>query len=214
MEKVVLLGAGGHCKVVIDILRDNYIIAGITDVDREKHGTLFYGFPVLGDDSQLGRLYHEGVENALATLGSTRDSSLRRKLYELAAQNGFRMINAISKYSIISLSARFGNGNVVMDSAIIHADVSVGSNCIINTGAIIEHDCVIGNHVHISPGTKIAGGVRIGNGVHIGIGASIIQNISIGDNCVIGAGSVVIRNIPEGSVVAGVPAVDIRKDSI
>lgn len=214
MEKVVFIGAGGHCKVIIDMMRDTLVIAGITDIDTKKQGTIFYGVPVLGNDSNLESLYHEGIKSALVTLGSIGDCSLRKKLYELAVGIGFRMINVISTHSVISPSISIGNGNVFMDGAIIHADVRIGDNCIINTGAIIEHDCVLGDHVHISPGACVAGGVRIGSGVHIGIGASIIQDVGIGDNSIIGAGSTVIRNIPANSVVAGVPAVEIRRKSI
>lgn len=206
MEKVVLLGAGGHCKAVIDILRDAFDIAGITDIDAKKHGTLFYGVPVPGDDSVLKRLYHDGVKNALVTLGSVGDSFVRKKLYEFATNSGFKMINAISPCSVVSRSVKMGSGNTVLDRAVIHADSIVGNNVIINTGSIIEHDCIIEDHVHISPGAILAGSVKVGEGTHIGLGACIIQGITIGRNCIIGAGAVVINDIEDNSVCAGVPA--------
>ncbi len=210
-DKVVLIGAGGHCKVILDMIKNPFDIVGITDTDCQKHGAIFYGVPVIGDDSILDSMYQEGTKSALVTLGSVGDSSVRRKLYELATKIGFRMINVTSEHSIISPSLKIGRGNVVMDGVIIHADAIIGNNCIINTGAIIEHDCVIGDHAHISPGVRLAGGVKIGSGTHVGMGASIIQDIVIGENCIIGAGSVVVCDVPTGSIVAGVPAADIKR---
>lgn len=211
MEKVILLGAGGHCKVVMDLLKGRYDITGITDINAAKHGTLFYGVCVMGDDEILPSLYHKGLNTALVTLGSTGDNSVRKKLYDYAANIGFHMINAVSSNSIISSTVKLGNGNVIMDGVIIHSDAVVKDNVILNTGAIIEHDCMVESHAHICPGAKLAGGVKIGEGSYIGLGASIIQGISIGRNCIIGAGAVVIKDIPDNSVAVGVPAKIIKQ---
>jgi sugar O-acyltransferase (sialic acid O-acetyltransferase NeuD family) len=210
-EKLVLIGAGGHCKVVIDIANDIYHIYGITDISTEKHGSQFYGINVIGNDDKLRYIYQEGVNNALITLGSVGDSSIREKLFHYARNIGFKMINAISMKAIISESVTFGLGNVIMDGAIIHADCTIFDNTIINTGAIIEHDCKIESHAHISVGAKLGGGVEIGKGSHIGMGASIIQGITVGKNCIIGAGAVVIGHIPDNSTAVGVPARVVRK---
>ncbi|MDK2800261.1 MAG: hypothetical protein PWQ70_1880 [Clostridiales bacterium] len=206
MNKLILLGAGGHCKVVIDVIKTFYDIVGITDIDRSKHGQEFYGIAVLGNDDILHEMFAKGVRKALVTLGSIGNSSIRKKLFEYAKDIGYDMINAVSNDTVISKSVRMGVGNIVMDGVIIHADAVIGNNTILNTSCIIEHDCMIEDHVHISPGAKLAGAVRIGEGTHIGLGANIIQNISIGKNCIIGAGAVVTKDIPDNCTAVGVPA--------
>jgi FlaA1/EpsC-like NDP-sugar epimerase len=132
-DKVVLLGAGGHCKVVIDILGNSCEIAGITDIDPDKHGKIFHGYKVLGDDNILRSLYLSGIKKALVTLGSVGDSSARKKLFYCAKKNGFEMFNAISVNAILSDSVRIGEGNIIMDGSIIHADTIIENNIIINT---------------------------------------------------------------------------------
>jgi sugar O-acyltransferase (sialic acid O-acetyltransferase NeuD family) len=211
MDKVILLGAGGHCKAVIDILRNSCEIAGITDTDQYKHGKMFHGYQVLGDDSILKSLYSSGIKKALVTLGSVGDSSAREKLFYRAKKIGFEMFNAVSDNAVLSGSIKMGEGNIIMDGSIIHADTIIMNNTIINTGSIIEHDCVIEDHVHISPGACLGGGVRIMEGTHVGLGACVIQDITVGRNCIIGAGAVVINDIPGNCVAVGVPARVIRK---
>ena len=211
MERLVLLGAGGHFKVVVDIIEKQFDIIGVTDADLAKHNSNYYGINVIGDDGILSRLYSEGVSNALVTLGSIGDSSVRKKLYFMARGMGFKMINVVSFDSIISKSVVMGTGNFISDRAIMHADTIIGNNVIINTGSIIEHDCVIEDHVHVSPGAMLAGGVKVGEGSHIGLGASIIQGVTVGRNCIVGAGAVVLNDIEDNSVCGGVPARVIRK---
>lgn len=211
MERVVLLGAGGHFKVVVDILEMQYDIAGVTDIDTNKHNLDYYGIRVIGNDDVLQRIYAEGINKALVTLGSIGDYSIRKRLFEFARDLGFEMINAISQDCIISKSVIIGTGNAVLDKAVIHADSIIGNNVIINTGSIIEHDCIIEDYVHVSPGTTLAGGVKIGEGTHIGLDASVIQGIRIGRNCIIGAGAVVINNVEDNSVCVGVPARVVKK---
>lgn len=210
MDKVILLGAGGHCKVVVDILQDRYDIVGVTDIDITKHGKKFYGVKVLGNDDVLVEIYNKGIKNALLTLGSVRDNTAREKLFNYAKNIGFNMVNAISNQCILSKSVMLGEGNVILPGVIINACTRIGSNCIINTGSIIEHDCIIEDHVHISPGVKIAGGVKIGKGSFIGIGCTIIQGVKIGNNVTIGAGAVVIEDIPDNAIAVGVPAKIIK----
>ncbi len=211
MENIVLIGAGGNCKVVVDILKRDYNIVGVTDIDVNMHGKLVYGTKVLGNDDILEKLFEQEIANALVTLGSIGNYQIREKLYLKGKKIGFKFVNAISVYSIISESVIIGKGNIVMDGAIIHSDTIIGNNTIINTGSIVEHDCKIDDYVHISPGAMIAGGVTIGKGTHIGLGSNIIQGTTIGKNCIIGAGAVVINDIPDNSLAVGVPAKIIKK---
>ena len=211
LQKIVLVGAGGHSKILIDIIKHSYEIVGMTDVDQAKHGGKFYGVDVLGNDDLLIDIYSKGIRNALVSIGSVGSCSLREKVCAYVKAIGFDMVNAISKNTIISDSVAMGYGNAIMDCAIIHADTTIGNNVIINTGSVIEHDCIIEDFVHIAPRAVISGGVFIGRGTHIGVGASVIQGISIEKNCIIGSGAVVVRDIPDNSLCVGVPAKIIKQ---
>lgn len=207
----MLAGAGGHCKAVIDILKGSYDIVGITDIDREKHGRKFHGVEVIGSDEVLPQIYGKIASCALVTLGSVRDNSQRKRLYEYIRGIGFSMVNGISPNAVVADTVTFGSGNVVMDRAVIHADTVLGDNIIINTGAIVEHDCVIESHVHVAVGAKLAGGVKVKEGSFIGMGACVIQGITVGKDCIVAAGTVVLDDVPDRTMVAGVPARVIRR---
>jgi len=210
---VIGIAAGGHAKVVIEILRhlSDYELIGLLDSRSELHHTTVLGVPVLGDDNLLAGLHGQGVEHAFIGLGTVGDSAPRRKLYEKVVRAGFTVIRAVHPQALISPSAQIGQGVTIMAGAIINAAATLGANVIINTGAIVEHDCVIGDHVHIATGAQLASTVRVGAGTHIGVGATIRQCISIGENVIVGAGAVVIRDVNANSVVAGVPARALRK---
>ncbi len=210
---IVLMGAGGHAKVIIEIIRKYhpaFHIVGITDKDEAKIGQSVLGVPVIGTDDILVELAGKGVRKALITLGMVESFQPRLKLYRKARESGFELVSVVHGASVVSDSAEFGDGNALMAGSIINAGVRVGSNCILNTGCIIEHDCILGNNIHVAPGATLSGGVTIGDNCLIGAGAVVIQGIRIGENCIIGAGSAVVRDIPPNSVVAGVPARHIR----
>jgi sugar O-acyltransferase (sialic acid O-acetyltransferase NeuD family) len=210
---VVGLGAGGHAKVVIEILRllGGYEFAGLLDVKPELRGTELSGVRVLGDDTLLAELYRQGARYAFVGVGTVGDTRTRKRLYEAAQRVGFEGARAVHPQAIVSPSAQIGDGPTVMAGAVINAAARIGDNVIVNTGAIIEHDCVIGSHAHIATGARLAGGVRVGEGVHIGMGASIRQGINISRQAIVGAGAVVIRDVPEGTTVVGVPARILKK---
>jgi len=211
MKKIVLLGAGGHCKVIIDIIRSNknYKIIGITN--KDNGGNEICDIPIIGKDDLLKGCFDSGVENAFIALGGLEDRGIRNKLFNMAKVLGYKIPALIHAKAIVSSHASIGEGTCVMPGVIINSGVCIGKNCIINSGAVIEHDCVIGNNTHISPNVSIAGGVKIGNDTHIGIGSTVIQNLSIGCNVTIGAGAVVIDNIKSGVVAVGIPAKIIRE---
>ncbi|AEF17894.1 sugar O-acyltransferase, sialic acid O-acetyltransferase NeuD family [Thermoanaerobacterium xylanolyticum LX-11] len=206
MDKLVLIGAGGHAKAVIDILKKNNTIhiEGLIGKSDEI-GRKVLGVPVIATDEQLNDLLKREINYALIVVGSVGDNYLRKSLYEKVKEIGFTFINAFHPSAIISEYVKFGLGNVVMAGTFIGPDTQVGNNVIVNTGSIIEHDCIISDHVHVAPGVKIAGGVKIGEASHIGIGSIIIQGIKIGKNSLIGAGTVVINDVPDNAVVVGVP---------
>ncbi len=207
MEKIVLLGGGGHAKVLIDLIKTSgeYEIIGILD-SQLKIDTHIFGIPVLGKDDLLPQLYKEGVNNVCIGIGSTKDNSKRKMLYEKVRQIGFLVPFLVHPKSMLSEMTEIADGAQIMAGAIIQTDSSIGQNTIINTGAIIEHDCKIGSHVHICPGATLSGGCLIGDGAFIGAGATVMQGIKMGSNAVVGAGAVVINDIMDNSTVVGVPA--------
>lgn len=213
--RVVGLGAGGHAKVVIDILRltGGVELIGLVDPKHELWNVVVAGVPVLGGDEMLNELSQDGVTHAFIGLGSIGNMQPRQQLYETAIDAGFRMISAIHPQSVVSPSVLLGQGPTIMAGAIINPDARLGDNVIVNTGAIVEHDCHINNHVHVASGARLASTVNVGNGVHIGAGATIIQEISIGEGAIVGAGATVIRDVAPWTVVVGVPAEPIRRPS-
>jgi UDP-perosamine 4-acetyltransferase len=206
--RVVGIGAGGHAKVVIDILRlmGGYEIVGLLDADKALWGTEVLGVRVLGDDSLLPQLHKQGVNDAFVGVGTVGDTQPRIRLYETARRHGFQIVRAVHPRAVVAPSAEIGHGPTIMAGAVINPDARIGDNVIINTRAVVEHDCIIGDHVHIATGAVLSGTVIVGQGAHVGAGASVRQGITIGERAVIGAGAVVVRNVPAGATVVGVPA--------
>ncbi|MFQ5801302.1 MAG: acetyltransferase [Candidatus Methylomirabilales bacterium] len=215
--KVVGIGAGGHAKILIELLEQTgkYELVGFTDAHPERWGKELMGYPVLGDDETLAGLYAKGVRTAFIGVGavSSAGTRLRAKLFHQTADLGFQMLTLIHPKAAVSPSATIGVGSVVMAGAVVSADVRVGDNVAIYSGTVIEHDSVIDNHVHMSPGVQLAGGVHIEEGAFIGIGASIIQGIRVGRWTTIGAGTVVLKDLPDNVVAVGVPARPVREMS-
>mgnify|MGYP001153168560 CR=1 FL=1 len=211
--QVVGLGAGGHAKVILDILSfyDDFQIVGLTNADPDTVGQEVLGVPILGTDDILPRLRAEDVSGAFIGVGSVGDCRLRRKLFELARDLGFEMINAIHPDATVARSVQMGKGVVVMAQAVLNPDVVLGDNVIVNTSAQLDHDCRIGDHVHIAPGAHLSGGVCVDGCAHIGVGATIIQGIHVGAGAIVGAGTVVLRDVPANVTVFGMPARLIEK---
>ena len=207
VQKIVIIGGGGHAKVLIEIIKHQgqYNIIGILD-SQFATGTSIAGIPVLGKDDLMSNLYANGVKNACIAVGSIKDNSKRKNLYEKVKQFGFQIPSLLHPYSIISKDTIISEGVQVTAGAIIQRGSKMGANTIINTGAVIEHDCVIGKHVHICPGVIISGECVIGDGAFIGAGSVVIQGLKIGENSIVGAGAVVISDVEDSKAVMGVPA--------
>jgi len=209
-KKIVLIGGGGHCKVVISIIKklDNFEIAGIVDIYKSE--SFISGIKITGTDDDLKDIYKSGIHNALITVGSIKDNTKRYRLFNMAREIGYNFPVIISPEAIVDESVKIGEGTVIMPGCIVNIDSSIEKNCIINTGSIIEHDCKIGDHCHIAPGVHISGKANIGELSFLGIGAILIQGITIGKNVTIGAGSVVIKDIPDNVIALGNPAKIIK----
>jgi len=209
MKELVMVGGGGHAKVLLEILLRSkaYKIVGLTDPKAELIHQKVLGVPVMGNDQVLPELRRVGVKYAFVGIGSVgRNFARRAATYEKLKRLGFKLPNIIHPTAVIAQGVRLGAGNAILAKAIINAGVCLGNNTIINSGAIIEHDCMIADHVHVATGAMLAGGVEIGEASHIGIGAIIKQGVRIGKNVVVGAGAVVIEDVPEGLTVVGLPA--------
>lgn len=208
VQKCVVLGGGGHAKVLLDCLRTrkDIQIVGILDVDRKRWGTKVLGVKVLGGDAILRTLVKQGITCFIVGVGGSKDNGPRRKLYELGKAAGLRPVTVIHPTAIISPAAQIGDGCQLLPGCVVNADAELGENVIVNSGAIVEHDCVMGSHVHIATGAKLCSTVTVGDGAHIGAGATIRQCISIGPRAIVGAGAVVVKVVVKDSTVTGIPA--------
>jgi sugar O-acyltransferase (sialic acid O-acetyltransferase NeuD family) len=191
MNSIILIGGGGHCKSVIDVIEQEgrFEIAGIID-KPELLGSDVLGYSVIGSDYDLDNLVKK-YQYALITVGQIKTPELRIKLFNLAIKAGFVLPNIISPNAYVSRHSSIGNGTVVMHNAIINPSASIGDNCIINSKALIEHDCLISKHCHISTNATINGGVTVESGCFIGSGAITKELITIKKGCFIKAGSLV-----------------------
>ena len=212
----VILGAGGHTRVLIDCLQFSADInlAGILDPNPALTGTSIYGIPVLGGDELLSQMSTHGVEYFMIGVGGTGNNHPRQKLFELASEQGLKPLTVQHPTAIVSANAIIGDGCQLLPGCIINAGARLGLNVIVNSGAIVEHDCTIGNHVHLATGAKLAGTVQVGSGAHIGAGATIRQCLVIGAEAIVGAGSVVVKDVPANQIVVGVPAKIFKKVSL
>lgn len=214
MEKILLIGGGGHCKVVIDtvLLEKKYKIAGIID-EQSKVGKRVLGIPIIGTDLDIKNFVKKRIKNCFITIGSIGSPALKIKIFNSLKRIGVNFPNIIHPRALVSKYAKLGKGNYVAAGAIINAGTRVGNQCIINTGAVIDHDCKIGDFVHISPSVVLSGGVVIGKYTHVGTGCSVKQYLEIGENSIIGAGSVVVDNVENNVVAYGNPCRKIRKNA-
>jgi len=191
MKNIILIGGGGHCKSVIDVIEQEgrFEIVGIVD-KPELLGSNVLGYSVIGNDFDLDSLAKK-YQYALITVGQIKSPSLRIKLFDLAVKAGFTLPNIISSNAYVSKHSSIGNGVVVMHNAIVNASASIGDNCIINSKALIEHDCLISKHCHISTNATINGGVTVESGCFIGSGTITKELITISENSFIKAGSLI-----------------------
>ncbi len=201
-EDVVIIGAGGHAKVVADIvlLRGDHIVGFLDEAHPEGD---FLGHPKLGGNCAYRKFLNCSFIIAIG------NASVRERI--AGTMPGVIWYTAVHPRAVISnIDTKVGDGTVIMADAVVNPGAHIGKHCIINSGSIVEHDNRIGDYAHISVGAKVAGGVQIGAKTWVGVGATVSNGINVCDNCMLGAGAVVVRDITQAGTYAGVPARKIK----
>ena len=194
---MILYGASGHGKVIVDILESLNIKIDFI-VDDNPNAVELLGYEVHRNQGEY--------DEAIISIGNCQ---IRKKV--VSELKVGKYVTAIHSSAIISPRATIDEGTVVMHGAIVQTCAQVGKHCIINTGASVDHDCKISDFVHVAPHATVAGGVEIGECTWIGAGAVVKQYIKIGANCMIGAGAVVVKDVPDNTTVVGVPARELLR---
>lgn len=205
-KKVLIIGGGGHAKVLIESLKSQKIeIYGILEKNPSLIGKKISGISVFEEKEML--LTHPPSQTVLVNgIGSTATTNQREEVFTTYKRLRYDFLSIIHSTAYIASDVHIGEGLQAMAGSIIQCGSTIGDNVIINTHSSIDHDCEIGHYTHVAPGVTVSGNVKIGIYCHIGTGASIIQGIQIGKCALIAAGSVVIRDIRENQKVCGVPA--------
>ena len=205
MADYVMIGSGGHARVLADALASCGIALSIVVSPDASLSADFDGVQHRRSDNDL--LAGKPADYVLVNgVGSVGDVQIRRDLYERYKASGFNFASVVHPSAVISPKAEIGQGAQVMAGAVVQAGARLGANCIVNTGAVIDHDCRIGAHVHVAPGACLSGNVTVGDSAHVGVGAAVIQGMTIAEGAIVAAGAVVVTNVAAGSMVRGVPA--------
>lgn len=178
-ERIILVGGGGHCRSVIDVIEQQgkYKIDGIVDL-KENIGEKILGYPVIACDNQLRELF-SSCKNAVITVGHIKTNSLRLKLYGSLKEIGYKLPVITSPLAYVSRHAQIGEGTLIMHHALVNANANIGKNCIINSKALIEHDAQVGDHCHISTASVINGGVVVENNTFVGSNSTSKQEANL-----------------------------------
>jgi methionyl-tRNA formyltransferase len=212
-KPVIVIGAGGHAKVVIEALRQlGRKIIGLTESPDYLEDTGPFGVRIIGDDSSLSE-YAPDTVRLVNGIGSLPGSNTRWDAFVHFSGKGHRFASVYHPESYIAEDTILGEGCQVMARAVIQPGTRIGRQSIINTSSSIDHDCLLGDNVHVAPGATLCGSVVVGDNVYIGAGATIIQSLSIGENAVVGAGAVVVKDVCAGQVVMSTPASSSRSGS-
>lgn len=202
---VIVIGGGGHARVVVDcLLAQGQQILGFTAPTQQAE--LAKGITWLGGDEILGSYSPREIQ-LVNGLGSVREPGLRMERFETYVALGFHFAEVIHSSAVVSkLAQKRGEGCQLLAGSIIGPNVNLGDNVLVNSRSVIEHDCIVESHVHVATGAILCGGCHVGAGSHIGAGAVVIQGVLIGAGAIVAAGAVVTNNVNPMSLVAGVPA--------
>lgn len=199
---ILIIGSGGHAKVVADILllTEGATPLGFIAKDSAYEGGGPFGLPLLGDDESVSDITHDGAVLAIG------ENGLRKRLYDLYSGQGETLISTIHPSAVIAADAVIEPGCMICAGVVVNSGCRIRANTILNTGCTVDHDCDVGPHAHIAPGVNLAGDVNVNEGAFVGIGACAIQGVSIGAWSTVGAGGAVVENVPPQCTVVGVPA--------
>ncbi len=202
-KKVIIIGAGGHAKVVADIVRKSGdTVVGFLDDDATKQGNDFFGAKILGSTTD----YAKYTEECAFVIGIGNNSVRMRLSNEMVC----RWYTAIHPSVHLAEGVQIGEGSVVAADAVINPDATIGRHSIVNTGAVVEHDAKIGDFTHLCPHSMVCGSTCVGNEVWLGAASTLIQCLTVCDNVTLGAGSVTVRNIEEAGTYVGVPSIRLH----
>jgi acetyltransferase EpsM len=212
-RRVIVWGAGGHGKVIVDALlaADCCKIVGIVDDDETKTGATVLGVPVLDFSGGLRELANKTDFDAVAI--GIGDNYVRSEKFREIRQLGLEPMNVIHPSAHISRFVELGKGVAILAGATINPGTVIEDNVCVNTSASVDHDNHLHHSCHIFPNATLAGGVRVGEHAYVGSGAVIVPNVTVGKYSYVGAGAVVLKDVPEGITVAGSPAAEIRVQS-
>lgn len=204
-QKLIVFGAGGHAKVVIDLVerQREYDIAGLAEDNPARKGSSFFGYPILGTRADLRALLAPGLHHAIVAVG---DNAARAAIAAELAQQGWSFASAVHPQACVGRGVNLGPGCVVMAGCVINADARLGAHVIVNTAATVDHDCRIGDAVHLAPGCHLCGGVSVGAHSLLGVGSSVTPGVKIGSAVLVAAGATVIRDVADGAKISASPA--------
>lgn len=200
MDNIILVGAGGHATVCIDVIEQEgrFRIAGL--IERKPTAVTRCGYPIIGIDDDLKTL-RQSFDHALVSVGQIKTPNVRMKLFKILKSLGYSLPVITSPVAYVTKRSSMGEGTIIMHGAIINAGAKIGDNCIINNRSLVEHDATVGAHCHIATGAILNGEVNVGEGSFVGSSAVIKQGISIGKNCVVGAGCILKKDLPDFQMV-------------
>lgn len=203
MDKIILIGGGGHCHSCIDIIESSgsYKIAGIVEQPGTSKPNSILGYPIIGYDNELPTL-RKHFDYALVTVGQIESGTVREKLFNSLKKLNFILPVIISPLSYVSKHATIGEGTIVMHHVVVNARAHIGNNCILNTKCLIEHDAVVGDNTHISTAAVLNGDSTIGSRCFVGSNATIVNGAKLPDDYFFKAGTLII-NEKNGKALEG-----------
>jgi UDP-perosamine 4-acetyltransferase len=209
---VIILGSGGHAKVIMDALSlQSVSVLGMTDSDQGRWNKSVMGVTVLGDDDAVLQHSPRSIRLIIGIGSVSKSGILRRKqLYEKFKSRGYSFASVVHPSAVVSRDASLEEGVQLMAGTVVQTGARIKANSIVNTRVSVDHDCDVGVHCHLAPGVILSGGVQVGDEVHIGTGAVVIHNIKIGRGSIVGAGATVLTDVRAGVSVAGIPAREIN----
>ncbi|WP_258377059.1 acetyltransferase [Pseudomonas soli] len=203
---IVLLGAGGHGKVLLALLRSLSLeVLGVSDPQLAGKVADWQGIPVLGGDEALDHLDPATV-GLVNGVGQVVGSSRRADIFYALRARGFRFPALVHPSAWVAPDVKLDEGVQIMAGAVVQPGVEIGANSVINSRASVDHDCIIGMCVHVAPGAVLCGGVNVASGAFVGAGATVVQGLMLGEKAVVGAGATVVRDLPGGHLIIGSPA--------